>query len=97
MMKHKLLFDNRDCKICEIGDKVYMWHDNLLIARYDGKKLYLTSSDIWEDPSGKYNILLETIKIPDDTPEEKLEQVILDQYEEEIDNDTRKSVDSLRL
>lgn len=97
MMKHKLLLDSKGCKICEVGDKVYMWHDNILIAHYDGEKLYLTSSGIWEDPSGKYDILLEVIKIPDDTPEEKLEQAILNQYEDRIDDDTKRAIDALRL
>lgn len=97
MMKHKLLLERENCKICEIADRVYMWHDEILIAHYDGKKLYLTSSDVWEDPSGRYNMLLNAIQIPDDTPEDKVEQTILDQYEENIDEDTRKAVDALRL
>lgn len=97
MMKHKLLLERENCKICEIGDRVYMWHDDILIAHYDGKKLYLTSAEVWEDPSGRYNMLLNAIRIPDDTPEDKVEQTILDQYEESIDEDTRKAVDALRL
>lgn len=97
MMKHKLLLEREGCKICEIGDRVYMWQDNILIAHYDGKKLYLTSADIWEDPSGRYNILLETARIPEDTPTDKVEQTILQQYEENVDDETRKAIDSLRL
>jgi len=96
-MKHKILLNSGKCKICEIGDKVYMWRGDVLIAHYDGEKLYLTSSELWDDPSGHYNLLTETIKIPDDVPEEKLEQKILDQYEEDIDEDTRRAIDSLRL
>lgn len=97
MLKHKLLLEREGCKICEIGDKVYMWRGNTLIAHYDGKRLYLTSSEVWEDPSGHYNMLLETVKLPDDTPEDKVEQTIMQQYEENIDEETRKAVDSLRL
>lgn len=97
MIKHKILLEREGCKVCEIGDRVYMWRDNILIAHYDGKRLYLTSSGIWDDPSGHYNVLTEAVKIPDDTPQDKVEQTILDQYEENIDDDTRKAIDALRL
>lgn len=97
MLKHKLLLDSGDCKICEIGGKAYMWKDKILIAHYDGDKLYLTSSDIWDAPIGRYQMLIETMQIPDNTPEEKVEQKILDDFEENIDDDTRQAVDKLRL
>lgn len=74
-----------------------MWKDKILIAHYDGDKLYLTSSDIWNVPIDHYQMFIETTQIPDNTPEEKVEQKILDDFEEKIDDDTRQAVDSLRL
>lgn len=51
-----------------------------LIAHYDGKKLFLTSAGLWDDPSGHYKLLRDAIRIPDSVPEEKVEQQILDKY-----------------
>lgn len=97
MMKHKVLLDSGGCTICDIGGRVYMWKDKILIAYYDGDKLFLTSSDIWDAPVGHYEMLIETTQIPDNVPEEKVEQTILDSFEGNIDDEIRETIDSLRL
>lgn len=97
MLKNKVLLDSGGCAICEIDGKMYMWKDQILIAHFDGNKLYLTSSDIWDVPADHYEMFMETTQIPNDTPAEKVEQKVLDDFDECIDDDTRRAIDSLRI
>lgn len=97
MAMHKVLLNDKKCKICQMGDQVFMWGDKILIAHYDGQKLYLTSSDIWEGPQGYTEMFFSATNLSKDIPQEKVEQTILDQFEDDIDGDTREAIDHLRV
>lgn len=97
MKTHEVLLHDKDCKICKMGDRVYMWGDKILIAHYDGEKLYLTSSDIWDGPVDRAEIFFEATTISKDVPREKVAQKVLNQFEDDIDDDTREAIDHLRI